>query len=57
VVLFFVEGPVASLFSSWPRLRDEATLALTGIGALVYVGAVIALLGPQWLATFRRRTR
>jgi hypothetical protein len=58
VVLFFVEGPVASLFSSWPRLRDEATLAaLTGIGALVYVGAVIALFGPQWLAALRRHTR
>src|SRR5580693_4375933 len=58
VVLFLVEGPVASLFSSWPRLRDEATLAtLAGIGALVYGGAVIALFGPQWLAAFRRRTR
>jgi hypothetical protein len=44
VVLLLVEGLVASLFSSWPRLRDEATLAtLTSIGAVVYVGAVIAL--------------
>jgi putative peptidoglycan lipid II flippase len=56
VVLYAVEGPVASLFSTWPRLRDEATLAtLAGIGALVYGGVVIALFGPQWLAAFRRR--
>jgi putative peptidoglycan lipid II flippase len=54
--LLMVEGPVASVFSSWPRLRDEATLAtLTGIGALVYGGVVIALFGPRWLAAFRRR--
>jgi putative peptidoglycan lipid II flippase len=54
--LLLVEGPVASVFSSWPRLRDEATLAtLAGIGALVYGGVVIALFGPQWLAAFRRR--
>jgi putative peptidoglycan lipid II flippase len=58
VVLFFVEGPVASLFSSWPRLRDEATLAtLAGIGGVVYCGVVIALFGPQWLSAFRRRAR
>ena len=58
VVLFLVEGPVASLFSSWPRLRDEATLAtLAGIGAAVYGGAVIALFGPRWLAALRRRAR
>jgi len=58
VVLWLVEGPVASLFSTWPRLRDEATLAaLACIGALVYGGVVIALFGPQWLAAFRRRKR
>jgi putative peptidoglycan lipid II flippase len=58
LVLSLVEAPVASLFSSWPRLRDEASLAtLAGIGALVYGGAVIALFGPQWLAAFRRRAR
>jgi putative peptidoglycan lipid II flippase len=54
--LLLVEGPVASMFSSWPRLRDEATLAtLAGIGALVYGGMMIALFGPRGLAAFRRR--
>ncbi len=58
VVLRLAEGPVASLFASWPRLRDEATLAtLAGIGALVYGGIVIALFGAQWLAALRRRKR
>jgi hypothetical protein len=51
-------GPVASVFSAWPRLRDEATFTLlAGIGALVYGGAVTALFGPQWLAAWRRRAR
>ena len=54
--LYVAEAPVASLFQSWPRLRDEATLTvLAVIGALVYGGAVIALFGPQWLAALRRR--
>jgi putative peptidoglycan lipid II flippase len=58
LVLSLVEAPVASLFSAWPRLRDEASLAtLAGIGALVYGGAVIALFGPQWLAALRLRTK
>ncbi len=58
LVLRLAEGPVASLFASWPRLRDEATLAtLAGIGALVYGGMVIALFGAQWLAALRRRKR
>jgi putative peptidoglycan lipid II flippase len=56
-VLFLVEDPVASVFGAWPRLRDEATLAvLAGVGALVYGGVVVALFGPQWLAAWRRRT-
>jgi putative peptidoglycan lipid II flippase len=55
-VLLLVEGPVASVFSSWPRLRDEATLAvLAGIGAVAYGGMVVALFGPRWLAAWRRR--
>ena len=58
MVLSLAAGPVASIFSAWPRLRDEATLALlAGIGALVYGGAVMALFGPQWLAAWRQRGR
>ena len=58
VVLGLAVGPVASFFSAWPRLRDEASLAtLAGIGAVVYGGMLLALFGPQWLAAFRRRTR
>jgi putative peptidoglycan lipid II flippase len=58
LVLGLAEASVASLFSAWPRLRDEASLVtLAGIGALVYGGAVIALFGPQWLAAFRRRSK
>jgi putative peptidoglycan lipid II flippase len=58
LVLSLVEAPVVSLFSAWPRLRDEASLAtLAGIGAVVYGAAVIALFGPQWLAAFRRRMK
>ena len=56
VVLGLAAGPVASIFSAWPRLRDEATLTvLAGIGALVYGGVVMALFGPQGLAAWRRR--
>jgi putative peptidoglycan lipid II flippase len=58
LVLSLVDGPIASLFSSWLRLRDEATLAvLACIGALVYGGVVMVLLGPRWLAAWRRRAR
>ncbi|HEY2229691.1 MAG TPA: murein biosynthesis integral membrane protein MurJ [Xanthobacteraceae bacterium] len=58
LVLGLAAEPVASVFSAWPRLRDEATLALlAGIGALVYGGAVMALFGPQWLAAWRQRGR
>ncbi len=58
VVLRLAAGPVASLFSSWPRLRDEATLAtLVCIGALAYSAVLIALFGPQWLASLRARGR
>jgi hypothetical protein len=52
------DGPVASVFSAWPWLRDEAMLAvLAGIGALVCGGAIMALFGPRWLAACRRGAR
>jgi putative peptidoglycan lipid II flippase len=56
LALYVAEAPVESLFQSWSRLRDEATLTLLAlIGALVYGGTVVALFGPQWLAELRRR--
>jgi putative peptidoglycan lipid II flippase len=56
VALWLARAPAASLFASWPRLRDEATLlTLAILGAVVYGGAVLALLGPQWLIRPRRR--
>lgn len=58
LVLYLAQSPVASLFQSWSRLRDAATLTvLAVIGALVYGGAVIALFGRQWLAALRRRRK
>ena len=58
LALGMAQGPVSALFSSWPKLRDEATLAaLAAIGAFVYGGIVLALFGPQWLAALRRRAR
>jgi putative peptidoglycan lipid II flippase len=56
LALYVAQAPVAALFQSWPRLREEATLlVLSLIGAAVYGGAVIALFGSQWLAALRRK--
>jgi len=56
VALWLAEAPVARLFASWPSWRDESTLAvLVAIGAVVYGGVVLALFGPQWLASLRAR--
>jgi hypothetical protein len=42
------------MLSSWSRFRDESALAaLILIGALVYGGLVIALLGRRWLSLLR----
>jgi len=44
------------LFSQWSHFRALTTLAaLTGLGAIVYGGAVALLFGREWLAAFRRR--
>jgi putative peptidoglycan lipid II flippase len=56
LALFFAQAPAAALFSGWPTLRDEATLAtLAAIGGAVYGAIVLALFGREWLAQFRRR--
>jgi putative peptidoglycan lipid II flippase len=56
LALYVAQAPVAALFQSWPRLREEATLTVLAlIGGLVYGGAVVALFGPRWLAALRRR--
>lgn len=58
LTLWFAAAPVARLFATWPRLRDESALAvLGGIGAVVYFGIVLALFGREWLGMFRRRKR
>jgi putative peptidoglycan lipid II flippase len=54
VALYLCERPVASLFSSWMSLREEATLVvLAAIGALVYGGAMLVMFGRQLPALFR----
>jgi putative peptidoglycan lipid II flippase len=58
LALWLAAAPVARFFASWPRLRDESTLAVLGVlGAVVYFGIVLALFGREWLALFRRRKR
>jgi hypothetical protein len=45
---------VMSMLSSWSRFRDETALAvLILIGAAVYGGLIIALLGRRWLSLTR----
>jgi putative peptidoglycan lipid II flippase len=50
VVLWLAQAPIAALFAEWTRLRYEAMLATLGVlGACVYIGAVLALFGREWL--------
>ena len=54
IVLAIAAPVVTAMLSSWPRFRDESALAvLVGIGAVVYGGLVVALLGRRWLSLFR----
>jgi putative peptidoglycan lipid II flippase len=56
LALSLAQTPVAALVSDWKAFRDEAALAmLAAIGAAVYVGAVLALFGRDWLAQLRRK--
>jgi putative peptidoglycan lipid II flippase len=55
LVVWLAQVPVAELYRTWPRLREEATLAtLAIIGTLVYGGLIAVLFGRQWLTSFRR---
>jgi putative peptidoglycan lipid II flippase len=54
VVLMLAAPFVMSMLSSWSRFRDETALAvLILIGAAVYGGLIIALLGRRWLSLTR----
>jgi putative peptidoglycan lipid II flippase len=54
LVLALAAPVVTAMLSSWPRFRDESALAiLVGVGAVVYGGLVVALLGRRWLSLLR----
>ena len=54
LVLALAAPVVTAMLSSWPRFRDESALAmLVGIGAVVYGGLVVVMLGPRWLSLLR----
>lgn len=54
VVLALAAPLVTAMLSSWSRFRDESALALLVlIGAAVYGGLIIALLGRRWLSLMR----
>jgi putative peptidoglycan lipid II flippase len=58
IVLWLTYGPVARLFADWHAWRDESTLAVLAlIGGGVYLAAVLALFGRQWLAALQARKR
>jgi putative peptidoglycan lipid II flippase len=54
LVLALAAPVVTAMLSSWSRFRDESALAvMVVIGAAVYGGLVIALLGRRWLSLLR----
>jgi putative peptidoglycan lipid II flippase len=56
--LSLAQGPVARLFANQMSWRDESTLAVLAlIGGVLYFAVIMALFGPQWLATLRARKR
>ena len=58
VVLWIAFGPVRAFTATFTHLRAETALAiLAAIGGVVYVGLVLTLFGPQWLAVLRRGRR
>jgi putative peptidoglycan lipid II flippase len=54
LVLALAAPFVTAMLSSWSRFRDESALAiLVVVGAVVYGGLVIVLLGRRWLSLLR----
>ena len=54
IVLALAAPFVTAMLSSWSRFRDESALAvMVVIGAVVYGGLVIVLLGRRWLSLLR----
>jgi putative peptidoglycan lipid II flippase len=54
VVLALAAPFVTAMLSSWSRFRDESALGvLVVLGAVVYGGLVVALLGRRWLSLLR----
>ena len=54
LVLALAAPVVMATLSSWARFRDESALAvLVGIGAVVYGGLVVVMLGRRWLSLLR----
>jgi putative peptidoglycan lipid II flippase len=54
LVLALAAPFVTAMLSSWSRFRDESALGmLVVVGAAVYGGLVIALLGRRWLSLLR----
>ena len=54
LVLALAAPVVMAMLSSWSRFRDESALAvLVGIGAVVYGGLVVVMLGRRWLSLLR----
>ena len=56
VALWLCRSPVATLFVGLGHWRDLATLGLLAVvGAVVYGGMILALIGPGWLRAFRAK--
>ncbi len=55
VALFGAYGFVRGAYAGMPLRHELALLTLTGVGALVYGGAIWILFGRSWLAALRGR--
>ncbi len=58
IVMWLCHAPVTGWLANWQGPRDLAALAIIGaIGTAVYGASVLVLFGPDWVATFRSRSR